>query len=95
MPTSPQLKVRVTDERYVYSVQSEKNPKKWYRVDMVANGGAGQCECPNFRTVKQQAIDQGAAPCTTFSRCKHLKAVHEYFLPEILKTLASVEGGGI
>ncbi len=35
-------------ERLVFLVRSENQIKKWYRVDLEADGFRGECECQNF-----------------------------------------------
>jgi hypothetical protein len=80
-------------ERYVYAVPSERNPRVRYRVDLLANGGAGRCACSDFSCRRQPNIDAGLPMHTRETRCKHLAAVHAYFLKEILTELARIEEG--
>jgi hypothetical protein len=65
--------VQETDERLCFLVRSDANSTVQYRVDCLANKGAGQCACPNFRIKKQKAIDAGLPPWTQETACKHLR----------------------
>jgi hypothetical protein len=88
------LKVYVSaGERYVYQVASETNPKVRYRCDLMANNGAGWCQCVDFGTRRQPAIDAGLPKLTRETRCKHLSAVHHHFLSELLTELSRIEDG--
>jgi hypothetical protein len=87
------MTVRQTQERYVYAVPSESNPRVSYRVDIVANGGAGRCACTDFGTRRQPNLDAGMPMHTRDTSCKHVRAVHQYFLRELLSELAHIEEG--
>lgn len=87
------MRVIVTQERYVYSVPSERKPRMAYRVDLTSNGGAGFCSCVDFGTRRQPNIDAGQPMHTRDCTCKHLRAVHAYFLREILTELSRIEEG--
>jgi hypothetical protein len=69
-----------TNERYVYEVPSDRQPTRRYRVDLVANAGAGWCSCTDFATRKQPALDAGGEPFTRQCSCKHLRKTWRYFL---------------
>lgn len=87
------MTIYASTERYVYQVPSERNPRVRYRVDIVANGGAGRCSCTDFGCRRQPNIDAGVPMHTADTVCKHLRAVHRYFLREILTELARIEDG--
>lgn len=87
------LEVKPSQDRYVYAVPSERNPRVSYRVDIVANGGAGRCACTDFGTRRQPNIDAGLPMHSRDCTCKHLRAVHAYFLRELLTELARIEEG--
>lgn len=85
------LSIRPTLEKYVYAVSSESHPHIRYRVDLLANHGAGHCQCVDFGTRRQANIDLGLEACERPTRCKHLQAAHQYFLREILRELSRLE----
>ncbi len=82
-----------TDDRMVYLCPSDLNPKIKYRVDLLANGGAGWCQCTDFSTRRQPALDKGAAPWTKATTCKHLKRTLWFFAVKVVKRLAQQENG--
>ncbi len=88
------MTITPTPERYVYDVASESNPADSYRVDLLANNGAGACSCTDFSARRQPALRNGAMPITPETVCKHLKAAHTHFLRGILKALAAEENNG-
>jgi hypothetical protein len=87
------VNVRVTLDKFVYEVESTTKPGKWYRCDLVANDGAGECACRDFETRRQPAIRRGDMALTVATTCIHLRAAHTHFLREILKELSAVESG--
>lgn len=80
--------IETTDERMVFRVPSEKNPKVKYRVDLIANGGYGHCQCTDFATRRQPAIDEHFPADTRATLCKHLVRARRFFLNDLLRTLA-------
>lgn len=87
--------IRQTNERYVYEVDSASDPGSSYRVDLVANGGRGECSCRDFETRRMPAIRRGAAIRSDEATCRHVRAVQEYFLVEMLKALSARERVGV
>lgn len=85
------MTVRPTLERYVYSVQSESNAARWYRVDLTANFGGGQCSCTDWSTRRQPALNAGIPILTKATLCKHAKAAFWHFLREVMPKLAEEE----
>ena len=82
--------MNATAERMVYSVESDTAPHP-YRVDLLANGGIGQCSCRDWETRRSPAIRAGAAIGTPASMCKHVLRARNYFLDGLLTTMASTE----
>lgn len=81
-----------TSERMVYSVASEKHGNaKRYRVDLLANNGAGACSCTDFCTRRQPNLDDGMPPMGPFTCCKHLRKAQLHFLLELLQEMAKSE----
>jgi hypothetical protein len=80
-----------TTERYVYSVPSDRNPNVKYRVDLVANNGAGWCQCTDFATRRQPNIDAGLPILTPACTCKHLRKTLRYFVRALMPALAKHE----
>lgn len=85
------MNVRPIAERYCYEVQSETDPRKWYRVDLTANNGAGVCPCTDWATRRQPALDRGEKPLTRATLCKHARAALWAFLREVMPALARDE----
>jgi len=82
--------MNATNERMVYSVESDYIPHP-YRVDLLANGGIGQCSCRDWETRRSPAIRAGATIGTPVSMCKHVLKARNYFLDGLLTTMASTE----
>lgn len=81
-----------TGDRFVYQVPSDKNPRICYRVDLTANNGAGVCQCKDFVTRRQPALDRGEPAWTQSSSCKHGRRAAWAFLQDVLPMLAAQEG---
>lgn len=88
------MNVLQTPERMVYEVESDTTEGRVYRVDLLANNGAGCCACTDFSARRQPAIRKGAMSLTPDTTCRHLRAAHTYFLRGILKALAAEENNG-
>ena len=82
--------MNATAERMVYSVESDTGPHP-YRVDLLANGGIGQCSCRDWETRRSPAIRAGATIGTPASMCKHVLRARNYFLDGLLTTMAASE----
>ncbi len=80
-----------TEDRMVYEVPSDTRAGRKYRVDLLANAGAGQCSCTDFGTRRQSAIDSGGAPWTKATSCEHTRRVAWYVLRGLLKCMAQEE----
>lgn len=77
-----------TNERYVYQCSG-------YRVDLMANDGAMECECMSWQCDKGPALRRGAPPFTKATMCKHCKKALWDFVRELLPKLSAMDGGGI
>ena len=53
-----------TGERMVWNVRSDTRAGRTYRVDLVANGGLGECTCKDWSTRRGPAGRAGASPGT-------------------------------
>jgi hypothetical protein len=80
-----------TSERMVYLVKSDTGKGTPYRVDLTANGGAGQCACKDWNTRRGPALKAGKPMHTTETACKHILKVHRYFLKHLLVDMAKSE----
>lgn len=80
-----------TPERMVFLVRSDRNPAVTYRVDMLANNGAGKCACSDHATRRQPKLDDGATPWTRQTVCKHLHRAGMYVLRTTLPEMAAME----
>lgn len=77
-----------TGERYCYLVPSDSRPGQTYRVDLAANGGAGWCQCMDFSTRRQPALDRGEPILTAPTLCRHLRRAYWHFLREVMPAVA-------
>jgi hypothetical protein len=83
--------VQETVERMVFLVRSDTHPRRQYRVDLLANDGAGRCACTDFGTRRQPNIDAGGEPWSKACSCKHARRAAWYLLRITLKALADEE----
>ena len=67
-----------------YEVQSETNGNKWYTVFLAENDGGGVCNCTDFSTRRQPALDKGEMVLTNRTACKHIKAAAWHFTRTVL-----------
>jgi hypothetical protein len=89
MPDFPP--VQETSERMVFLVRSDTNPKRQYRVDLLANSGAGKCACTDHGTRRQPNLDTGRTPWTKSTACKHLFRAGLHVLRTTLPEMAAQE----
>lgn len=82
--------VQSTNERMVYRVRSDTSGKV-YRVDLLANEGAGFCSCTDFGTRRQPFIDAGGDPFTREGYCKHVFKARISFLRSLLTDMAKAD----
>lgn len=80
-------------EHMVYLVPSASNSTRTYRVDLIANGGAGECACKDWATRRGPAVKDGQPHGTRETLCKHLIAARRHFLNGLLASLAKQEEG--
>ena len=85
------MTVTATNERMVFSVTSERNPQRAYRVDLTANAGAGECSCKDWATRRGPALRNGGEAWTAATMCKHVRAAGRTFLRDLLKAMADSE----
>jgi hypothetical protein len=83
--------VQQTNERMVFLVPSDRNPRIAYRVDLTAQDGAGQCSCTDWSTRRGPALRAGAEPWTEKSLCKHVRRAGRHFLRDLLQAMAKSE----
>lgn len=85
------MKVIATPDRMVFHVESERKPGKAYRVDLIANEGAGQCSCADWNTRRTVALRTGGKPWTPPTTCKHQRAARDQFAADLFKAMAESE----
>lgn len=85
------LPVEPTGDFMVYLVRSDRNPKIQYRVDLLANKGAGHCACVDWPARRQPKLDEGHPAWTQASSCKHARRAAWFVLKEELKRLAAIQ----
>ena len=78
-------------ERMVYLVSSKSRPGSRYRVDLLANKGAGQCACRDWEIRRWPAIRDGKPMGTKETLCRHEILARRHFLNMLLQTLAKEE----
>lgn len=88
---SIEAQIRETGDRWVYEVRSRTRRDRWYRCDLTAHAGAGQCACKGWQTVRWPAIRDGAEPCSPATECWHMAQLHRRFLGRFLARLAEEE----
>lgn len=74
-------------ERLRYRVHSEARPQNVYLVDLLANGGQGECTCKDWSCRCWPIVREGGK-----ARCKHITAARAHFLDHLLATMAAIEG---
>ncbi len=82
---------RATGDRMVFEVPSATKPGVNYRCDLTANDGAGFCDCIDFATRRQPAIDDGAESWTRATTCRHLRAAARFFMRDLFAAMAKSE----
>lgn len=82
-----------TGERMVFQVRSDDKPGKRYRVDLLANAGAGHCACPDFGIRRQPAIDEGKPIWTKATSCKHTRRAAWHVIRTTFPAMAKEKEG--
>lgn len=85
------MKVTPLQDRMCYSVSSESEAGKSYRVDLLGFAGAGQCACQHWAMRISGALTHGAEPGTAQGACKHVLAVRRFFLNGLLREMSKQE----
>lgn len=68
-----------------FTVESSKNSKQLYRVDLLAYDCRGRCDCFDFTCRREKLIAKGEST----TGCKHVKAAREFALNDMLARIAS------
>lgn len=76
--------VRELAGRLSYEVKSETIANKWYTVFLEENNGGGICNCTDFSTRKQTALNKGEMVLTDLTACKHIEAAVWHFARTVL-----------
>lgn len=90
-PSRDQPAIAPTGERMCYNVPSSSNPKRTYRVDLIAQGGFGECTCKDWATRRGPAIKAGEPPGTRATMCRHVILARRFFLNSLLAEMAAAE----
>jgi hypothetical protein len=80
-----------TGDRGVYRCASFSVHGAKYRVDVLANNGAGWCECIDFATRRQPNLDAGMTTLTEETTCIHLRKVHRFFNRRLFAAMCQEE----
>lgn len=67
-----------------YKVSSRSDPENPRLVDLSFHGGSGSCSCEDFRCRRWKAIKAGARLFRKATTCEHIRAVHVYYLEQVL-----------
>lgn len=87
-----EYKITEDGDRMVYKLQSFTKPlKPAYRVDLIANRGAGECSCKDWSTRRGPAIRAGEPIGTRRTLCKHAIMARRHFLNALLVELSKAE----
>lgn len=81
------MKIRTYDCPTRFFVTSSK-PDVENLVDLLALKGNGECSCEDFRMVKLMNLRRKEGP----TQCKHIKAVREHFLNQIISYIREDSG---
>ena len=76
----------IPSERMVFRVQSESDPRRGYRVDLLSHGGIGECDCKHWLTKIWSIVRDGGE-----DTCKHVYAARQAFLRDLLRHMAREE----
>lgn len=82
--------VKETGDRMTYLVKSETTAK-WYRCDLLAMSGYGQCQCRDWEMRRSAGAARKLAMGTAATACKHILKARLYFLNDLLVTMAKAE----
>jgi hypothetical protein len=95
----------VPGERFRYWVRSRSRPEERHLVDLLANGGNGECACehftmtckPNWRHLAHAlGEDFRSIPFgTNATICWHIVEARSHAFWDILRSLSSMEGEGL
>jgi hypothetical protein len=85
------MKVTETADRMVFSVSSETNPQKQYRVDLTSMNGFSQCSCADWAMRRCGNIPKGFPRGSAQVACKHIRAARDHFLNGLLAAMAKSE----
>ncbi len=80
-----------TGDRFVYRVASNTKAGRYYLIDLVANGGLGECSCKDWQTRRGPAGRAGGSPGTRAVLCRHLITCRRHFLNQLFSELARYE----
>jgi len=81
----------IPGERMVFLVRSETNPRRQYRVDLLAHGGMGECGCRRWCTGVWPMIRDGKLTLDMPCEDKHIEAARRVFLRDVLRHMAEQE----
>lgn len=68
-----------------FTIESAKNSKQLYRVDLLAYDCRGRCDCADYMCRREKLVARGESTQT----CKHCKAAREWALDDMLHRIAN------
>jgi hypothetical protein len=81
----------IPSEPFCFMVESWSEPDLPRRVELVAFGGNGACDCPDFTITRRENIKRGAPLFSGDTMCGHIFACRDYLINEILKDQSSAQ----
>lgn len=75
-------------ERMVFSVASTRVAGKRYRVDLLANAGAGWCSCQDWGCRRSPKLKAGFPILTRDTTCRHVRSALHFFVSDLLPRMA-------
>lgn len=78
-------------ERMVFNVESKTVVGKFYRVDLLEQGGYGQCACRDWSIRRGPACRRGLPMGVRETACVHVLAARRHFLNSLLVDLSRRE----
>lgn len=75
--------MKVYNPPFEFLVDSQKGTEV-YKVDLLGDGGNGECSCPHYQYRLKQLIKAGQTPSSA-TRCKHIRRARNLAMTLIIK----------
>jgi hypothetical protein len=89
--------LEIANEPMRFRVESWSDPKHPHMVDLLANGGAGQCSCKDWSVRRWPAIKYTTQNGLAWQRmpelfCRHVIAARTHFTNQLLARMSADQG---